>query len=55
MMPLAPQEQFFGETAGWERPNWFADNDQVPQYEYSYGKQTGTRICVLNVTPCETL
>ena len=29
----------FGETAGWERPNWFADNDQVPQYEYSYGKQ----------------
>ena len=29
----------FGETAGWERPNWFAREDQVPQYEYSYGKQ----------------
>ena len=29
----------FGETAGWERPNWFADNDQLRDYEYSYGKQ----------------
>ena len=29
----------FGETAGWERPNWFADNDQLREYEYSYGKQ----------------
>ena len=29
----------FGETAGWERPNWFADNDQLRKYEYSYGKQ----------------
>ncbi len=29
----------FGEVAGWERPNWFAINDQEPVYEYSYGKQ----------------
>ena len=29
----------FGETAGWERPNWFANSDQEPEYEYSYGKQ----------------
>ncbi len=29
----------FGEAAGWERPNWFADNDQLREYEYSYGKQ----------------
>ena len=29
----------FGETAGWERPNWFADNGQLREYEYSYGKQ----------------
>ncbi len=29
----------FGETAGWERPNWFADPGQVKEYEYSYGKQ----------------
>ncbi len=29
----------FGETAGWERPNWFADDGQVREYEYSYGKQ----------------
>ena len=29
----------FGETAGWERANWFSDNELNPKYEYSYGKQ----------------
>ena len=29
----------FGETAGWERPNWFANPGQTKAYEYSYGKQ----------------
>ncbi|MEM8707246.1 MAG: aminomethyltransferase family protein, partial [Actinomycetota bacterium] len=29
----------FGETAGWERPNWYADDGQAKAYEYSYGKQ----------------
>ena len=29
----------FGETAGWERPNWFANPGQAKEYEYSYGKQ----------------
>ena len=29
----------FGETAGWERPNWFANKGQAREYEYSYGKQ----------------
>ncbi len=29
----------FGETAGWERANWFADPGQERQYRYSYGKQ----------------
>ncbi len=29
----------FGETAGWERPNWFADGGENPEYEYSWGKQ----------------
>ncbi len=29
----------FGETAGWERPNWFATNGENPEYEYSWGKQ----------------
>ncbi|MEM9202443.1 MAG: FAD-dependent oxidoreductase [Actinomycetota bacterium] len=29
----------FGETAGWERPNWYADEGQARAYEYSYGKQ----------------
>ncbi len=29
----------FGETAGWERPNWFAPPGVRPEYEYSYGRQ----------------
>ena len=29
----------FGETAGWERPNWFAPPGVAPEYEYSYGRQ----------------
>ncbi|MEO0493981.1 MAG: FAD-dependent oxidoreductase [Actinomycetota bacterium] len=29
----------FGETAGWERPNWYADTGQAREYAYSYGKQ----------------
>ena len=29
----------FGETAGWERANWFAEPGQERQYRYSYGKQ----------------
>ena len=28
-----------GETAGWERPNWFAAPGSAPRYEYSYGRQ----------------
>lgn len=29
----------FGELAGWERPNWYADEGQAREYAYSYGKQ----------------
>ena len=29
----------FGETAGWERPNWYAGEGQERVYVYSYGKQ----------------
>ncbi|MEL7209547.1 MAG: FAD-dependent oxidoreductase, partial [Actinomycetota bacterium] len=29
----------FGETAGWERPNWFARPGQERVYRYSYGRQ----------------
>ena len=29
----------FGETAGWERANWFAEPGQGREYRYSYGKQ----------------
>ena len=29
----------WGETAGWERPNWYAFDGQAREYVYSYGKQ----------------
>ena len=29
----------FGVTAGWERANWFADEDQEREYRYSWGPQ----------------
>ncbi|MGD1925603.1 MAG: FAD-dependent oxidoreductase [Paracoccaceae bacterium] len=29
----------FGETAGWERPNWFAVNGQEPAYQYTWKRQ----------------
>ncbi|HEX2888753.1 FAD-dependent oxidoreductase [Vineibacter terrae] len=29
----------FGETAGWERANWFAAPDQAAEYAYSYDRQ----------------
>ncbi|KMK67995.1 FAD-dependent oxidoreductase [Puniceibacterium sp. IMCC21224] len=29
----------FGETAGWERANWFADVGQEPEYHYSWKRQ----------------
>ncbi len=28
-----------GETAGWERPNWYAAPGESPAYEYSFGRQ----------------
>lgn len=36
---LAVMGACFGETAGWERANWFAPPDMVPEYAYSYGRQ----------------
>ena len=29
----------FGETAGWERANWYADEGQKAEYEYSWKRQ----------------
>ena len=29
----------FGEIAGWERANWFAEEGQARQYDYSWGRQ----------------
>ncbi len=34
-----------GETAGWERPNWFATPGSTPQYRYSYGRQNWFDAC----------
>ena len=34
-----------GETAGWERPNWFAAPGSKPRYEYSYGRQNWFEAC----------
>lgn len=36
---LADAGAVFGETAGWERPNWYARPGQDPVYHYSYGRQ----------------
>jgi len=35
---LAQAGACFGETAGWERANWFAPDGMVPKYEYTYGR-----------------
>jgi glycine cleavage system aminomethyltransferase T len=36
---LAARGAVFGETAGWERANWFAAPGQTPAYEYSWKRQ----------------
>jgi len=36
---LAAAGACFGESAGWERPNWYATPGQQPAYAYSWGPQ----------------
>jgi 4-methylaminobutanoate oxidase (formaldehyde-forming) len=36
---LVEHNACFGQTAGWERPNWYAPVGVEPKYEYSFGKQ----------------
>ena len=36
---LKQQGAVFGETAGWERANWFANEGQKREYEYSWKRQ----------------
>jgi 4-methylaminobutanoate oxidase (formaldehyde-forming) len=36
---LKAQGAVFGEMAGWERANWFAEKGQTPAYEYSWKRQ----------------
>ena len=40
---LAAAGACFGESAGWERPNWYASDGQKPQYHYSWGRQNWFR------------
>ena len=35
---LAAAGACFGESAGWERPNWYAQPGQKPVYEYRWGR-----------------
>ena len=35
---MSEQGACFGETSGWERPNWFAPKGTEPKYEYSFSK-----------------
>ncbi|MBM4228924.1 MAG: FAD-dependent oxidoreductase [Gammaproteobacteria bacterium] len=36
---LADAGACFGESAGWERPNWYARPGQPAEYEYAWGRQ----------------
>ncbi len=36
---LASAGACFGESAGWERPNWYARPGQKAEYEYDFGRQ----------------
>ena len=36
---LAAAGACFGESAGWERPNWYALPGQAPVYQYGWGRQ----------------
>ncbi|MEM5501170.1 FAD-dependent oxidoreductase [Ahrensia kielensis] len=36
---LKEQGAVFGEVAGWERANWFANENQEPEYKYSWKRQ----------------
>ena len=36
---LIQERAVMGELAGWERANWFADEGQKPEYEYSWKRQ----------------
>jgi heterotetrameric sarcosine oxidase gamma subunit len=36
---LAAAGACFGESAGWERPNWYARAGQAPSYTYGWGRQ----------------
>jgi glycine cleavage system T protein len=39
-VPLAERGAVFGETAGWERANWFAEPGQEARYTYGWKRQS---------------
>ncbi len=41
---LVAQGAVMGELAGWERPNWYAENERA-RYEYTYGKPNWFDAC----------
>jgi len=43
---LASAGACFGESAGWERPNWYARPGQKAEYVYSWGRQNWFENCV---------
>jgi len=42
---LLDQGAVMGELAGWERANWFADDGQAREYQYSWGRQNWFENC----------
>ena len=36
---LKAEGAVYGQVAGWERPNWFAQPGQKAEYQYAYGRQ----------------
>lgn len=36
---LKAEGAVYGQVAGWERPNWFAEPGQKAEYDYAYGRQ----------------
>ncbi|MGI9373611.1 MAG: GcvT family protein [Hyphomicrobiales bacterium] len=42
---LADMGAVFGDTAGWERPNWFAADGMAKEYDYSFSRQNWHEQC----------
>ena len=46
----------FGQSAGWERVNWFADSDQKAEYKYDFFlNKIGSKIIEKSTKPFESM